>query len=171
MTSIENGSGADPAEKKSRTLKKKEALSLQELGERLLGLSAEQIEDMGLPTEICDALTEARTIRSRGARRRQKQYIGSLMRKVDVEPIRDALRDIEEGGCRKAMVFKETENWRDELVSGNSVLLEQILERYPDADRQRLTQLVRKSVRERELSKAPTAARALFRYLSTIRSD
>ena len=45
---------------KSKTQKKKEADSLQELGEKLLKLSKEQIEDIELPSEIYDAIKFAK---------------------------------------------------------------------------------------------------------------
>jgi len=44
-----------------------------------------------LEDELLEALLEARRIKSHGALRRQKQYIGKLMRQVDPEPIRAAL--------------------------------------------------------------------------------
>ena len=155
---------------KSKTQKKKEAESLQELGEKLLKLSAEQINNIDLPDEIYDAVRFAKTIKSHGARRRQMQYIGTLMRKIDPEPIQDAIRNIEDGDYKKALAFKETERWRDELIAGNKDLMEEILEQCPDAERQQLTQLVRNATKERENNKTPKAARALFRYLTKARN-
>jgi ribosome-associated protein len=46
------------------------------------------------PTLRCknfDAVLEARRIKAHGALRRQKQYIGKLMGRIDPEPIREAL--------------------------------------------------------------------------------
>jgi ribosome-associated protein len=157
-------------ELKSKTKRKKEAEALQELGEQLLELSAAQIEDIDLPEEIYNAITRAKTLR-RGALRRQLQYIGTLMRKIDPEPIKEALLNIEEGDYKKAAAFKEIERWRDELIAGNETLIEKILKKYPSSDRQQLTQLVRNAVKERENNKPPKTFRALFRYLEKIRSE
>ncbi len=151
---------------KSKTQKKKEAESLQELGEKLLKLSAEQTKSIELPDEIYDAIRFTKTIKSHGARRRHMQYIGTLMRKIDPEPIHDAIRNIEDGDYKKALAFKEKERWRDELIAGNKKLMEEILEQCPDAERQQLTQLVRNAIKERDSSKPPKAYRALFRYLT-----
>lgn len=82
---------------KSKTEKKKDALLLQELGEKLFKLSESQIEKIDLPEEIYKAVKVAKNIKSRGALKRQRQYIGVLMRKIDPEPIKEALRNIEEG--------------------------------------------------------------------------
>ena len=61
---------------KSRTRKKNEDRSLQRLGEQLVALPFVQLEAMELPGELLTAIEFARKIRSRGARRRQIQYIG-----------------------------------------------------------------------------------------------
>jgi ribosome-associated protein len=155
---------------KSKTQKKKEADSLQELGENLVKLSKEQLEDIELPSEIYDAVRFAKTIKSHGARRRQMQYIGTLMRNIDPEPVQEAIENIEQGDYRKAAAFKEIETWRDQLIDGNKKLMEEILGKCPDADRQQLTQLVRNAIKERENNKPPGASRALFRYLTKARN-
>ncbi len=83
-------------EQSSKTQKKKEALSLQAMGERLVTLSSEQLKHMGLPTDLLNAVTLAKTIKKHGGRLRQMQYIGTLMRKHDPAPIQDALQRIEQ---------------------------------------------------------------------------
>ena len=154
----------------SKTQKKKEAQSLQEMGEKLVKLPAGQLEDMALPVELNDAIRFAKAIKSHGARRRQMQLIGSLMRKIDSAPIQEALQHLEEGNYKKAAAFKETEMWRDELIAGNKGLIEDILNTCPDADRRQLTQLLRNAAKEREHNKPRGASRALFRYLEKIRN-
>ncbi|MBI4683548.1 MAG: DUF615 domain-containing protein, partial [Nitrospirae bacterium] len=150
---------------KSKTQKKQEALSLQELGERLVKLSAEQIEDIDLPKEIYDAVKFVKTIKSHGARRRQMQYIGALMRKIDPGPVLEVLNNIEQGYYKRTMTFKEIENWRDELIAGNERLIEEILVNCPDADPKQIAQLVQRALKEKEHNSPPKASRALFRYL------
>lgn len=155
---------------KSRTQKKKEALALQKLGEKLVELSAEQLEEIDMPEEIYNAVKEVKAMRSHGARRRQMQYIGTLMRKIDPSQIEDAIQEIEQGNYRKALEFQETEMWRDELIAGNKELMEEILNKYPDTDRQQMAQLVRNAVKEKKADKPPAAYRALFRYLVKIKN-
>lgn len=154
----------------SKTQKKKEAETLQKLGEKLVKLSVEQLEEIDMPEELSGAVRDAKTMKSHGALKRQMQFIGSLMRKADPEPIRKAIDEIEHGNYKKAMEFKETEKWRDELLAGNRELLEEILVKYPSADRQQLSQLVRNTLKEQKNSKPPKAFRALFRYLSELRT-
>ncbi|UCH80298.1 MAG: DUF615 domain-containing protein [Nitrospiraceae bacterium] len=156
---------------KSKTQKKKEAHSLQKLGEKLLKLSSNQLSEIDIPEEVLDALNLARTIKSREALRRQIQLIGSLMRKIDTDPIQQAVDRFEQGNYKKALEFRETEQWRDELIAGNNELLEEILLNNNNADRQQLSQLVRNARKEIDNSKPPKSSRALFRYIREIRSS
>jgi len=86
---------------KSRTQRKNEDRALQRLGEQLVALPLGQLEAMGLPDELLTAIEFARKIKSRGARRRQIQYIGTLMRHIDPQPIQTALDRIRSGNLRK----------------------------------------------------------------------
>jgi ribosome-associated protein len=153
---------------KSRTQKKNEDRALQKLGEQLLGLSSEQLEDIEMPEELLEAVRAAGTIKSHGAKRRQMNYIGALMRDIDHVPIRNALENIRQGNLQKSLAFKKIEKWRDELKQGNKELIEEILTSCPDAERQRLTQLSRNAGREYKSGKGVKSSRLLFRYLKQI---
>ena len=161
----------DSLNRKSKTQKKKEALSLQELGERLVKMPPEQIKDIELPEEIYNAIRFAKTIKSHGARRRQLQYIGTLMRRIDPGPLQESLDNIEQGHYKRTLSFKEIENWRDELLAGNDTIMEEILAKHPDADRKKIAQLVQTALKEKEHNNPPKSSRALFRYLRDIRSE
>ncbi len=158
-------------EYKSKTEKKKDAVALQKLGEVLLDVSADEIKGFDLPAEIHDAIIFAKTIKSHGAFRRQMQLIGTFMRNTDPVPIQEAFENIDRGNYKKAMDFKETEMWRDELINGNKTLMEEILNKCPDADRQQLAQLVRNAVKEKANDKPPKSSRVLFRYLKNCKIE
>lgn len=96
------------------------------------------------------------------------QYIGTLMRDTDPEPIQNALENIRLGDHQKILAFKKIEQWRDELKEGNRVLIEEILNNCPDAERQRLTQLARNARNEYEVGKGVKSSKILFRYLNQI---
>jgi ribosome-associated protein len=153
---------------KSRSRLKREATALQKVGEKLVLLSDDQLDRMGLPTRLLEAIRSVRAIRSHGARRRQMQYIGSLMRRVDAEPIEQALLAIEQGSYEQADAFHRIEAWRDQLVDGDDGPLQDILDTFPNADRRRLGQLVRSARKEKEKHAPPKSARNLFRYLKTL---
>jgi ribosome-associated protein len=153
---------------KSRTQKKNEDRALQKLGEQLVGLSSEQLEEIEMPEELLEAVRFAGTIKRHGAKRRQMNYIGALMRDIDHVPIRNALENIRQGNLQKSLAFKKIETWRDELKQGNKELIEDILTSCPDAERQRLTQLSRNAIKEYKSGKGVKSSRLLFRYLKQI---
>ncbi len=155
-------------EPQSRTQKKKDAWDFQLLGERLVKLSSQQLENMEIPNEVMQAVIFAKTIKKHGAYRRQMQYIGALMRKIDPDTIKKALEIIELGDYHKAREFKKIEKWRDELIEGNDALLEEIIIRFPAAERQRLTQLVRNARKEKENNRPPRSSKMLFRYIRQV---
>jgi len=77
-------------EPKSKTQLKHEMLMLQALGEKLVKLKREQLAKIPLDEQLLTAIYEAQAIKSRGALRRQLQYIGRLMRDRDAIPIQTA---------------------------------------------------------------------------------
>jgi ribosome-associated protein len=153
---------------KSRTQLKKEAMALQNMGQRLVDLSDDQLDRMALPADLMAAVREIRGMKSHGARRRQLQYIGAVMRRIDTGPIEQALMEIDQGAYRQARAFQRIEAWRDRLVDGDDALIDEILETFAQADRQRLGQLVRSARKERQNEAPPKSARNLFRYLKSL---
>ena len=153
---------------KSRTQKKNEAKALQKLGEQLVALSPEQLEGIEMSDDLRNSVIVAGKIKSHGAKRRQLQYIGTLMRDIDPEPIQKALENIRLGDLQKILAFKKIEKWRDELKEGNRELIEEILNNCPDAERQRLTQLARNARNEYQEGKGVKSSKMLFRYLNQI---
>ena len=152
-------------ERKSKSQVKREMLALQSLGEQLVDLSPSQISKIEMPPDLREAVLFARSIRKNEAWRRQMQYIGSLMRDADPEPIRKAVDEISRGHGLDAQSFQEVEQWRKGLIEGTGEFLEDIVTRFPGADRKRLRRLTFNARKEREQNQPPHAARALFRYL------
>jgi ribosome-associated protein len=86
----------------SKTQKKQAALSLQDLGERLVKLSDAQLKQLDLPEDVLAAVKAAKTIKKHNPLSRQMQYIGTLMRKYDPAPFRECLDALERGNRRAA---------------------------------------------------------------------
>jgi ribosome-associated protein len=158
----------DHSPPKSRTQLKKEALALQKLGERLVRLSDEQLDRMSLPSQLTAAIRDIRQMTSHGARRRQMQHIGGLMRCVDVAPIQQALTEIEQGAYQQRKAFRRVEGWRNRLVAGDDELMMDLLREFPEADRQRLGQLVRSARKEIQNDRPHKSSCNLFRYLKEL---
>lgn len=114
--------------KPSKSARKREHLALQELGERLIGLSAEELNQMPIEAELQDAVLTASAMKAHGALRRQKQLIGKLMRHVDAAPIRRALdaRNADEKLAKR--IFSESERWRDRIVRDGRSAIDAFIE-------------------------------------------
>ena len=103
--------------KPSKSARKRQYQALQSLGEKLIGLNAEQLANMPLDERLREAVMSAKNMKAHGALRRQKQFIGKLMRQIDPEPIRAAL---EEAGSEERLardLFRESEQWRDRIAA------------------------------------------------------
>ena len=155
-------------ERKSRTQAKREVKALKKLGERLLEFSPEQLAGIDIPEDLREALLFAKTIKSREARRRQLQYIGGLVRRIDPTTIREFVENRDRQSQEELEAFHQLEQWRDELIEGNDELIEELCGRFPHVERQQLRQLARNARREYEKEKPPKSARQLFRYLKKI---
>ena len=79
--------GDAEAERLSKSARKREAASLQELGVQLSALPEQEMAALDLPEKLFVALRDLRRLPSHGAQVRQRQYIGKLMRQIDPEPV------------------------------------------------------------------------------------
>ncbi|HHH47294.1 MAG TPA: DUF615 domain-containing protein [Gammaproteobacteria bacterium] len=156
---------------KSKSQLKREMHALQALGEELARLSPEQFKKFELPEALRDAVEEARRINSRGALKRQLQYVGRVMRDVDPAPIREQLDALRGQSRQAAARLHRIERWRDRLLEQGDHVLEELLAAHPDVDRQYLRQLVRNAGKEKQANKPPRSARLLFRYLRELMEE
>jgi ribosome-associated protein len=152
-------------DKKSKSQRKREMIALQELGEELVRLKTEQLAKLPLTDELREAIRAAQGMHARGARYRQMQYIGRLMREVDPAPVQEALDTLRNKQNRATALLHRLEKWRDELIAGDNEALEEVVAAFAAADRQQLRQLIRNAQKEKEAGKPPKSSRELFRYL------
>jgi len=151
----------------SKTRRKKEMHALQDMGERLVQLDLKHLQELDLPEALMDAILEARRIRAHGARRRQMQLIGKLMRDVDASPIQEKLGLLNGINQQQSARLHLLERWRDRLLADERTLTE-LVQTYPGADLQRLRTLMRNANSEKLASKPPRSFRALFQELQRI---
>src|ERR1700761_5320028 len=148
----------------SKSARKREAASLQELGVKLSELPDQEIKALDLPENLFIALRDLRRLPSHGAQVRQRQYIGKLMRKIDPEPVLAKLKERKQRHDGEIRHFQKIEGWRDRLL-GEPGAIGELLDEYPAADRAELTRLVAKAAKERTEQRPPSAARELFAFL------
>ncbi|MDV7105948.1 ribosome biogenesis factor YjgA [Vibrio sp. TH_r3] len=151
----------------SKTEMKQDMQALQDLGVELVGLKPSILEKFPLPESLRIAITDAQRFKNE-AKRRQLQYIGKLMKSVEVEPIQAALDKYRNKYSQATAELHKLEQLRDDLVEKGDSVLNEILTAYPDADRQRLRQLYLQANREKKANKPPKAYREIFQVLKEL---
>lgn len=153
----------------SRSEQRRAALDVLELGEQLVALSAAQLARLPIPDDLMPHIRETQRITSHIAHKRQLAFLAKQMRKLDdavLDAIRDAMSKDGEAARRETALLHRAEALREALLGddGDAVLTD-LLAANPQADRQKLRQLVRNAREERAKNKPPRAFRELFREL------
>lgn len=141
----------------SRTDMKRESDALQKLGEDLLNLRSDLIARLQLSDKLLDAVAEARRITNFEGKRRQMQYIGKIMRKLDESLIADIQAAMEEqrsGSPTEKLTVLQAEQWRERLMADDGAMAEW-LDSFPATDSQQIRALIRQARKD-----APAAAPA-----------
>ena len=149
----------------SKSARKREAASLQELGVKLSALPDQELKSLDLPDSLFTALRDLRRLPSHGAQVRQRQYIGKLMRDIDPLPVLAKLAERKQRHDLEIRHFQQIERWRDRLLSERDAAVEDLLQEFPSAERATLMKLLDKAERERLEQRSPAGARELFAFL------
>ena len=137
---------------------------LQNLGEQLIGLQDDLLDSLALDDRLYAAILEARRMKSHEARRRQKQYIGKLMRDVDAEPINALFARIKADDRCQKRVFTNAERWRDRLVKEGRQAVQEF-EAETGLDDPELAKLLDELNRTHSDRMESTLRRKLFRHV------
>jgi ribosome-associated protein len=135
------------SEDPSKTELKAQSTELQELGEALLTLRADLRAKVTVPDRLLDAVAELGRISSFEGKRRQRQFIGKLMRKLtdeEVQSIREALDIQRQGSAADAATLHAAEHWRERLVADDGAVTDWLAQ-FPATDTQQLRALVRQA--------------------------
>ena len=151
----------------SKTKQKEVMHELRDLGAELVELSVGQLKRINLPENIYDTVRECQKITAHGARRRQIQYLGKLMRGVDDEPIRAGLALLRGESSAETARLHRLERLRVRLLEDEAVLTE-IAAQWPCVDLQHLRTLRRNALKEKENNKPPKNFRAIFQILQEL---
>ncbi len=162
---MQNPNDEDELEIISKSAQKRETHQRQAVGQSLVELTAAQIKRMDLPEDLREAVLTAQTMPQRGARKRQLQFIGKIMRNVDPEPITQQLADLKGESSLAIQRQHQAETWRERLLSDGNDALTEFMSEFRSAESQRLRQLINSAQQEAKAEKPPRAARELFRYV------
>jgi ribosome-associated protein len=149
----------------SKSELKRQSRELQDLGEELVQLPPSELAAIEMPDELREAVETARRITAHGARVRQRLYIGKVLRRTEVEPIRRALErraDVDRQRVRREHAIEE---WRTRLLADDATAWAELGTRIAATDLAQLRALARQARAEAGSGRPPAAARQLFRRL------
>lgn len=155
------------AERPNKTRLKVVAQHQHNLGKQLTELNANILATLPISDYLRTSVLAAKKMQ-KGALKRQLKYIAALMSEEDVPAIEAALQQQNLPDQQAVAAFHQVEQWRDQLIAGDKQVFNQLLQQFPQIDRQYINQLIRNAVREQKHNKAPKSARALFRYLKEL---
>ncbi|EXJ12713.1 MULTISPECIES: ribosome biogenesis factor YjgA [Nitrincola] len=153
------------SEEISRSEVKRQMEALQELGKRITELRPDQQALVPMDDILRKAIEETRKISANGALRRHFQYIGKLMRKADADAIKIALNQFDTSRNEHNQKFHALEVWRDRLLTDTDKSLTDYIREFPEADIQKLRQLIRNTLKEQAMGAAPANYRKLFKFI------
>lgn len=148
-------------DEQSRTDLKRESTELQKLGEALLTLRTELLAQLPLSDKFREAIADAKRITNFEGKRRQMQFIGKLMRKLEaaeLEAVRTALDVQANGSAADNLVSHQSEQWRDRMIADDEAAGEWIAN-YPATDTQQLRALIRQARKDAIPAKPGAAVR------------
>ncbi|MFT7724305.1 MAG: ribosome biogenesis factor YjgA [Roseateles sp.] len=157
----------DDFDRPSKSQMKRDMTALQKLGEELLALPESRWEPLALPEILGDALRACKKITNFEGRRRQMQYIGKLMRKIDPEPVREAVAAFKLGHAQDSLKLHQSERWRERLLADDAAL-QAFLAEHEGVDIQQLRSLVRaarKDAANVPEKRSGRAFRELFQFI------
>jgi len=143
---------------------KRDAEELKDLGAEIVELGKNALDKIPLDDDLRAAVELAQRIKKEG-RRRQMQLIGKMLRQRDVDPNRQALDKLKNRHNQQVALFHKLEQLRDRLVDEGDDVVAEVLNLWPDADRQQLRSLIRNAKKEKEGNKPPKSSRLIFQYL------
>jgi ribosome-associated protein len=148
----------------SRSQLKRDSQKLRDIGEQLVLMPNAHLDKITLESSLLAAIKEARRLKNSDARRRQIQYIGKLMRNMDLTEIKYSVEKLNHQSQTFRQHFAMLEQWRDRLIEDGNSAIEEFLIAYPNADRQKIRNLSRQAGR----GKTGSAKTKLFKYLKEI---
>ena len=129
-------------------------------------LNDAELSALDLPEPLHEAIVAARSISSRGGGARQRQYIGKLMRDIDLTRVRAALGAKAAAAALAAQRFQRAEAWRARLLQGGPEALAALRAAYPALDEaQWVNRLAAARAEQQRGGAAGVASRELFRAL------
>ncbi len=149
----------------SKTQRKNEMTALQKLGEKLATYTNNKLNKLPIHAPLRVAINEFKRLpNSHGARRRQLQFIGRLMRDTDHEAISQAISKLESPALPDIGRTKTLDLLCSAIIDEGDARIQPLIEEHPTLERQTLRQLYR-DFRKVETAQQTQIRSRLLEYL------
>ncbi len=158
----------------SRSEQRRDALAVLNLAHQLIEQPPARLAQLPLGADLLKLVLDSQRITAQIARKRQVQFLAKNLRREDdesLEAIRAALEHDKADSRRENATLHRIEAMRDRLIADGDDALSELLEEYPQADRQHLRQLARNAHQEKLQNRPPHAFRELFRELRELMQE
>ena len=135
----------------SKSQLKRDSTELQKIGQQLTEATEALLKKCELPDNLHRAIHEYNNLPNRhGAKRRQLQFIGKLMRELTDEEIERILRQTNQNSALLQRRTLEMDQLLITFLTGDDSGVEMLLTRHPKIDMQQLRQLIRQARKEQQ---------------------
>ena len=149
----------------SKTSIKIEMTRLQKLGLALAALSKDQRKGFSLPEILNIAIADYNRFTNHGAKERQGQYIGKIMRQIEnVQPYEERLAILNGDSTLHTAWLHLVERWRSRMIESDEDV-SKFIETFPECDIQELRTHVRNCRKEAADGKPGRSLKLLFKTI------
>jgi len=128
----------------SKTQLKKLATELQDLGQQLTAFKTSDLDRLPLSDQLRSAVSEFKRLpNSYGARRRQLQFIGKLMRESDKENIENAISKLNSSTIQVNQTEQLILELAEQIIDKGDTAINELVAYHSNLERQKLRQLYR----------------------------
>jgi len=142
---------------------------MKALGMKLAQLSPGQLKDLQLSDALFKAITDYQRITSNSAKRRQRGFIGGLLREDPevASAIEARFVALTQHDADAKRAHHQLEQWRERLIADDSALTD-FLNDWPDSSAQELRTLIRRVRSAKDEAQRKKATKLLYRKLASI---
>jgi ribosome-associated protein len=153
----------------SKSEKKRQAEDMQVIARALMKLSDNQRKKVPMSDALQDAIILAIKIKNtKEGFRRQMQLVAKILRNNNVDAIRTGIQEFDLRHKRSDVAAMKLELVRDAMLKKGDDSVNDFIVKHPDADRQKLRQLIRQANKEAKLEKPAKSSKELFQYIKQV---
>ena len=132
-------------ENPSKTQKKREAIEIQNLGAELTLMQPNELDRLGLDPKLRQTIEEYQKLpNAHGARKRQIQFVGKIMRSCDVDVIKKRISSLSNTNKKTSEETSLTDELVEKIATEGDSIINELITNHKNLERQQLRKFQRK---------------------------